>query len=75
MNNSDLTHILSILPAEPRLADVAYAIDDICPALLDHPAYKEWRRHSIAAEMNQNALIAELESRVEYIPEHYERSC
>ena len=69
MNNADLYYILNLLPDETRLADIAMAIDDSCPELIDHPTYKEWRRKAIAFEMQQNALIDELERRLEYIPE------
>ena len=69
MNNSELRHILNLLPAEPNLSGVAFAIDEACPELIDHPTYKEWRRKAIALEMQQNALIDELERKLEYIPE------
>lgn len=69
MNNNELRHILNLLPAEPDLSAVAFAIDEACPELIDHPTYKEWRRKAIALEMQQNALIDELERKLEYIPE------
>ena len=69
MNNTELRHILNLLPAEPNLSAVAFAIDEACPELIDHPTYKEWRRKVIALEMQQNALIDELERKLEYIPE------
>ena len=69
MRNEDLRNILGLLPDETRLADVAFAIDDACPDLIDHPIYKEWRRKAIALEMQQNALIDELERREDYVPE------
>lgn len=69
MNNNELRHILNLLPAEPNLSAVAFAIDEACPELIDHPTYKEWRRKAIALEMQQNALIDELERKLEYIPE------
>ena len=69
MNNNDLRHILNLLPEEPNLSGVALAIDEACPELIDHPTYKEWRRKAIALEMQQNALIDELERKLEYIPE------
>ena len=69
MNNNELRHILNLLPTEPNLSGVALAIDEACPELIDHPTYKEWRRKAIALEMQQNALIDELERKLEYIPE------
>jgi hypothetical protein len=69
MNNRELRNILNMLPDEPRLADIAMAIDEACPELIDHPTYKEWRRKAIAFEMQQNALIDELERREDYVPE------
>ena len=72
MTNKDMYYILNLLPHEARLAEIAMAVDDICPELIDHPTYKEWRRKSIAFEMQQNALIDELERRQEYIPEEGE---
>ena len=69
MNNRELRNILNMLPDEPRLADIAFAIDEACPELIDHPTYNEWRRKAIAFEMQQNALIDELERREDYVPE------
>ena len=69
MNHTELRRILNLLPTEPNLSTVAFAIDEACPELIDHPTYKEWRRKAIALEMQQNALIDELERRLEYIPE------
>ena len=70
MKPVELTQILALLPEEARLSSIAYILDDVCPAVLDHPAYKEWRKRVIAAEMYQNALIDELERRQEYLPDH-----
>ena len=69
MISTELHHILRLLPDETRLADIAMAIDEACPELIDHPTYKEWRRKAIALEMQQNALIDELERRADYVPE------
>ena len=69
MNDTELRHILNLLPTEPNLSGVAFAIDEACPELIDHPTYKEWRRKAVALDMQQNALIDELERKQEYIPE------
>lgn len=64
MKLNEMFKVVNTLPDEAELSQVHYVMEEFCPAVIDSPEYRLWRKAVIAQEMYQNALINAIEDAV-----------
>lgn len=64
MKLNEMMKVVGTLPDEVQLGQVYCVMEEFCPAVIDSPQYRLWRKAVIAQEMYQNALIDAIEDAV-----------